>query len=77
MPNQSDALRKYRKAASSYNDRFEKVLEDARRRNIRLLQLKSGETVIDAGCGTGFNFPMIEEGMDPKDLWSQSSRVRT
>jgi demethylmenaquinone methyltransferase/2-methoxy-6-polyprenyl-1,4-benzoquinol methylase len=37
----------------------------ARRRTIELLRLAPGATVLDVACGTGLNFPLIEERIGP------------
>jgi S-adenosylmethionine-diacylgycerolhomoserine-N-methlytransferase len=37
----------------------------ARRRAIDLLRLTPGATVVDIACGTGLNFPLIEERIGP------------
>jgi ubiquinone/menaquinone biosynthesis C-methylase UbiE len=36
-----------------------------RRRAIRALGLRPGSTVVDLACGTGQNFPMVEEAIGP------------
>jgi demethylmenaquinone methyltransferase/2-methoxy-6-polyprenyl-1,4-benzoquinol methylase len=36
-----------------------------RRLAVRALGLRPGDTVIDIGCGTGLNFPLIEEAIGP------------
>ena len=36
-----------------------------RRRAVRALGLRAGATVIDMACGTGLNFPLIEEAIGP------------
>src|SRR3954449_9849646 len=36
-----------------------------RRRAVRALGLRPGDSVIDIACGTGLNFPPIEEGIGP------------
>jgi ubiquinone/menaquinone biosynthesis C-methylase UbiE len=36
-----------------------------RRRAVQALGLRAGETVIDIACGTGLNFPLIEEVIGP------------
>jgi demethylmenaquinone methyltransferase/2-methoxy-6-polyprenyl-1,4-benzoquinol methylase len=36
-----------------------------RRRAVRALRLRPGATVIDLACGTGQNFPLIEQAVGP------------
>ena len=58
-PNRSAALRQYRSRARIYD--FELALfEPVRQRAIDLLGLKSGERVLDVGCGTGLSFTALE-----------------
>jgi ubiquinone/menaquinone biosynthesis C-methylase UbiE len=58
---------RYGKLASVYELTLgERLLyADARRRAIKSLQLSPGATVVDVACGTGFNFPLIEERIGP------------
>ncbi len=65
MPDREAALRKYRAHAGSYDARYRLITQASRRRNIARLALNESDTVIDAGCGTGFSFPMIEEAIGP------------
>jgi ubiquinone/menaquinone biosynthesis C-methylase UbiE len=65
MPDREAALRKYRAHADSYDARYRLVTQESRRRNLARLALNELDTVIDAGCGTGFCFPMIEEMIGP------------
>ncbi len=65
MPDREAALRKYRAHADSYDARYRLVTQESRRRNLARLALNERDTVIDAGCGTGFCFPMIEEMIGP------------
>lgn len=36
-----------------------------RRMAVDFLQLRPGDTIVDAGCGTGLNFPLIQEKIGP------------
>ena len=58
-PNRSTALRQYRSRARIYD--LELLLfEPVRHRAIELLHLKSGDRVLDVGCGTGLSFTSME-----------------
>jgi len=37
-----------------------------RRKAVRKLNLNNGDTVVEIGCGTGLNFPMLQEAVGPK-----------
>src|SRR5713226_9713510 len=65
MTDPETAVRKYRAEASSYDAQYDKRTEENRQRTLALLGLTSGEIVIDAGCGTGLAFPIIEEAIGP------------
>jgi len=58
MPDQQLAIGKYRRQAATYDDsnRFRRL----RQRCVDLLDLNSGDAVLDAACGTGLNFPLIQ-----------------
>ncbi len=62
--------RTYRKGARRYEsavrlfDLFRPIGFDIpawREEAVRALQLKRGDTVVDIGCGTGLNFPLLQE----------------
>jgi demethylmenaquinone methyltransferase/2-methoxy-6-polyprenyl-1,4-benzoquinol methylase len=61
----------YRKKAKHYDltSRFYPVpgypQRAQRRRAVRALGLRPGDTVVDIACGTGLNFPLIEEVIGP------------
>jgi demethylmenaquinone methyltransferase/2-methoxy-6-polyprenyl-1,4-benzoquinol methylase len=63
----SRVRRRYGRLASVYERTLgERVLyADGRRRAIELLRLTPGATVVDVACGTGFNFPLIEQRIGP------------
>jgi ubiquinone/menaquinone biosynthesis C-methylase UbiE len=57
----------YRKRAKNYNFATQLYyllgfrINSYREQAIKLLRLKGGDTVVDVGCGTGANFPMLQE----------------
>jgi SAM-dependent methyltransferase len=59
-PDPRAALEQYRRRADSYDSElllFEPIRTDA----IEALELRSGDTVLDVGCGTGLSFELLEE----------------
>ena len=62
----------YRKKANHYNitSRLYPVpgypQQKQRRRAVRALELRPGDSVVDVACGTGQNFPLIEQAIGPK-----------
>lgn len=64
-------LHLYRKRANLYDItanlyQLLGVREDAyRRRAVDALQLRHGDTVVEVGCGTGMNFPLILDRIGP------------
>jgi len=62
----------YRKKAQHYNktSRLYPVpgypQQAQRRRAVRALGLRPGDTVVDVACGTGQNFPLIERAIGPE-----------
>lgn len=62
----------YRKKAKHYNvtSRLYPVpgypQQSQRRRAIRALGLRPGDTVVDVACGTGQNFPFLEQAIGPE-----------
>jgi SAM-dependent methyltransferase len=59
--------RRYRFLAPIYESTLgERLLyERARRRAVDMLGLVAGATVVDVACGTGLNFPLIQERIGP------------
>jgi len=37
-----------------------------RKRAVNALQLKPGDTVVELGCGTGLNFPLLQQAVGPE-----------
>jgi SAM-dependent methyltransferase len=62
VPNSGEAIRQYRRAAPGY-DRHMRSYRRWQQRAVALLELEPGQTVLDVGCGTGLNFPLIREGV--------------
>ena len=58
-PNRTGALLQYRSRARIYDLELA-LFEPVRARAIELLRIRSGDTVLDIGCGTGLSFPAIE-----------------
>lgn len=63
-PNRELALELYRKMAPKYDRGGARwPFDGLRRRAVRHLALEPGQSVIDAGCGTGLAFPLLEEAI--------------
>jgi demethylmenaquinone methyltransferase/2-methoxy-6-polyprenyl-1,4-benzoquinol methylase len=63
-------IEKYRRSASRYDltSRLNIALGPQRahrRRAVDALRLRPGDTVVEIGCGTGLNFPLIEQAIGP------------
>ena len=64
MPDQQLAIDKYRRGAATYDDsnRFRRL----RQHCVDLLELQPGDVVLDAACGTGLNFPLIQAALSER-----------
>ena len=58
------ALAHYRALAPRYDERTRRI-DGIRLRAIERLQLRPGDTVLDAGCGTGWSLPHLAERVGP------------
>ncbi len=69
--NKAETRDLYRKRAKRYDRAmwiyraFGFRIDHYRRELVRELHLEPGDTVIDLGCGTGLNFPLIEAAVGP------------
>src|SRR3954469_10343522 len=57
----------YRKSARHYDltSRLYYPQRAHRRRAVQALRLRPGDSVVEIGCGTGLNFPLIEQKIGP------------
>lgn len=60
-----ESVAHYRDLAPRY-DHFTRRINGVRERTIAALQLRPGETVLDAGCGTGWCIPRLAEAVGPE-----------
>jgi ubiquinone/menaquinone biosynthesis C-methylase UbiE len=65
QPNAAAALDQYRRAAPGY-DRHMRRFGRWQQAAVEHLELRTGEAVIDVACGTGLNFPLLEERIGPE-----------
>src|SRR5260370_19603117 len=56
----------YQKQAKDYDQSGIHGLEPWRREAVKRLELKRGDLVVDIGCGTGLNFPWLQEAVGPQ-----------
>lgn len=49
-----------------YDQAIRRLYFPYRKKAVQLLQLKSGQTVLDIGCGSGLNFELIMEAIGPQ-----------
>jgi ubiquinone/menaquinone biosynthesis C-methylase UbiE len=64
-PDRKAALVQYKEASLGY-DRHMRPFARLQRAAVKRLDLGSGHTVIDVACGTGINFPLLEERIGPQ-----------
>ncbi|APV51696.1 hypothetical protein BWI17_19595 [Betaproteobacteria bacterium GR16-43] len=63
-PDLAEALEHYRDLAPRYDHRT-RFIDAIRQRTIDALKLAPGETVLDAGCGTGWCIPRLASAVGP------------
>jgi len=61
-----DIYRKRAKHYDLYDKFFQMIGFPHRKRAIRALNLQRGDTVVEIGCGTGLNFPLLQEVIGPE-----------
>ena len=67
MPEQKARLiALYQKQAKDYDQSGIHGLDAFRREAVKRLDLKRGDLVVDIGCGTGLNFPWLQEAVGPQ-----------
>jgi ubiquinone/menaquinone biosynthesis C-methylase UbiE len=55
----------YRKQASGYDASGIRGLDHWRFEAVKALNLNLGDSVVDIGCGTGLNFPFLQDAVGP------------
>jgi ubiquinone/menaquinone biosynthesis C-methylase UbiE len=63
---QKQLIQIYRKQAKNYDASGIAGLDRWRKEAVRTLNLKRGDIVVDIGCGTGLNFPFLQEAVGPE-----------
>ncbi len=67
-----DVINIYRKRAKRYNftaNLFYLIgfrLQAYRKKAVQALNLQRGDTVVEIGCGTGLNFPLLQQAVGPE-----------
>lgn len=56
----------YQKQAKVYDRSGIQGLDSWRRAAVKRLHVKRGDVVVDIGCGTGLNFPWLQEVVGPQ-----------
>lgn len=64
--NQEQLVKIYRKQAKNYDASGITGLDTWRKQAVRTLNLKRGDIVVDIGCGTGLNFPLLQDVVGPE-----------
>lgn len=56
----------YRKQAQAYDSSGISALNGWRAKAVEALNLRRGDAVVDVGCGTGLNFPLLQDAIGPE-----------
>jgi ubiquinone/menaquinone biosynthesis C-methylase UbiE len=67
-PDRKLSIARYQTYAKTYDQQQTRnsAVEQNRKRVVELLRVQHGDVVLDAGCGTGLNFALIEEAIGPE-----------